>query len=313
MENKRYESISFGLFLLFVGTIALLANLQLLAWRDLIDFALRYWPVFIIVAGIKMVGNAHLGKFFGLILDVLFFAAVISGIVFMKSQLLAPSKNMTDLKTVTETVAFEKYLDANAVDYDFNFGAADFAISDGMTSNYLSMTGPDNFRVSTNLTEEKLLRIDTKNLPIDKYYRIASLNDLNTYKATIGVSEVPVTLSLSSGASKGTLTLDKVKLRNLVAQVGAGELTIELSGVAVAPRHELSVGAGKTTLRIKGDKKIKLVYSLGAGSVKLNSEKLNLDKDFGGIGANGVYEMSPQYDTEVVVSVGAGAVEIILD
>ncbi len=313
MENKRYESISFGLFLLSVGTVALLANLQILAWRDLLDFVLRYWPVFIISAGVKMVGNAHLGKFFGIIFDVLFFAAVILGIVFVKQQLLGSNQNTIKLDIVTENVPFERYTDAMSVDYDFNFGAADFLISDKVSGNYLSMTGPDNFRISENLTSEKVLRIDTKNIPLDKYYRIASLSDLNTYKASLGVSEIPAVMSISTGASKGVLTLDEMRLKSFTSQVGAGELSLDLSGLAVAPKIELSVGAGKTTLRLHGDKTIKLTYSLGAGSVKLKSEKSSLDKDFGGIGANGVYEMSPTYDVEVTVNVGAGAVEIVLD
>lgn len=313
MENKRYESISFGLFLLSVGTVALLANLRVLAWRDLLDFVLRYWPVFIISAGVKMVGNAHLSKFFGIIFDVLFFAAVILGLVFVKPQLLGPTQNVKELKIVTETVPFEQYLEATTIDYDFNYGAADFEIFDEVSGNYLSMTGPDNFRVTENLTTEKVLRIDTKNLPLDKYYRIASLNDLNTYQTKLGVSEIPAVMSISTGASKGVLTLDEMRLKSFTSQVGAGELTLDLQGMSVAPKIELSVGAGKTTLRIRGDKTIKLTYSLGAGSVKLKSEKSSLDKNFGGIGANGVYEMSPTYDVEVNVNVGAGAVEIILD
>lgn len=312
-NNKNYDSISFGLFLLFVGTLALLTNMNLITWRELFDFVLRYWPVLIILAGVKLVGDAQLGKLFGFVVDVIFFTVVILGLIYAKDRILPQVGNDSVELTKTETVGYAEFPDAISATYVLNFGAADFKVADSTSDKYISMTGPKDFQIAQTISDTKEVRIETKNIPVDRFYRLSSLRFPKNYTVDLGVPELNSTMELILGASEGNIVLDEMKLNKITTKVGAGTLTLDLTNAAIAKDIDISVGAGKTTVRLHNTDKIRVNYSLGAGSFRVKSLETELDKEFGGVGANGVYETSPTPDVEFNVSIGAGAVEIVLD
>lgn len=312
ISSKQYESISFGIFLLFVGTVALLTNIGIINWSFLLDLFLRYWPLFIIVAGVKTVGNAQLGRFFGLAVDVLFSAVIIIALIFAGDKLLP---NISDLprEVKTMTVPFSNFSDAISAEYSLTFGASDFTVTDKMSDTFLKMTGPKEFSVEPKLGLNKVLRITTENNTVDRFYRFSSLKTPNKYSVDLGVTELNSSMEIISGASNGNIILDELKLSSLTSKLGAGDLTIELANASVPQTIDINVGAGRTVVKIAGNKKVKVTYSIGAGSLKLKSTSENLDKEFGGIGDNGVYEMTPNADVLINVKVGAGEVQVLLD
>lgn len=312
MEAKRYDYISFGLFLLFVGTVAFLTNVNVISWTLLLDFVLRYWPLVLIMAGLKLIGNAKLGKLFGIILDALFFVAVILGLVFAKDSLFPKfAEQIRETKSVS--IPYTQYSDAITAEYILTFGAANFEVSDNTSDKFITMTGPSEFTVTPTLTTSKVLQIKTANKPIDRFYRFSSIRNPHIYTVDIGVAEMSSSLEVITGASEGRVTLNELKLSSFTAKVGAGDLQATFSGISVPKKVDLNVGAGRTIVRIKGKHLVRVTYSLGAGSLKLKSLSTNFDKEFGGIGTNGFYEMSPLADVEINVNIGAGAVEIVLD
>lgn len=68
--RRSGHAVTWGFFLLFLGTVLLLQNLELLPW-DLWDTLWRLWPVLLILAGVDiLVGRGHpwLAGFFTLLL-----------------------------------------------------------------------------------------------------------------------------------------------------------------------------------------------------------------------------------------------------
>ena len=115
------------------------------------------------------------------------------------------------------------------------------------------------------------------------------------------------------GQARGKLLLEQTMLSKLSTTVGAGYLDITLSGNSITRDINLEVGAGKTTLRLIGETNVRVNYTIGAGNVTVNSPALKQIKQLGGLGTEGEYDVSPNPQIIINTSVGAGAVDIILE
>jgi len=315
MDNKRADTFSFGLFVLFIGVLSLLANSGILTWAFLLDLLITYWPILIIVAGIKLVGDAQLKtRYFGIILDFILFACIILAAVFAKDQILIHQTTQPE-RIVAKSVVRSQYPVATTKEYILNFGAADLTVSDQTTLNqYALVSGPENCTVTTNNDRnDTTASITIKNSPMKKFLRFSNLRNPQRYSIELGVTELPASIDLTLGASKGKLLLEQTMLSKLSTTVGAGYLDITLSGNSITRDINLEVGAGKTTLRLIGETNVRVNYTIGAGNVTVNSPALKQIKQLGGLGTEGEYDVSPNPQIIINTSVGAGAVDIILE
>jgi len=314
MNEKRLESFSFGLFVLFAGITSLLVNLDILQWGIILDFVVAYWPLFIIVAGLRMIGVSQLQSgYFGIILDLVFYSVILLSLVYAKDRLF-PTIVQQTAEQVTQSVNRSEFPLATKKEYVLNFGAADVMIQDQNSNRYLFARGPEGLTVTTDGNKSgPLATMTLKNEPTNRVLRFANFRDPEKIDVELGVTDVQALLNINLGASKGTLVLDETIVNELHSNVGAGDLDIQLSGVAIAPVIDIRVGAGKTVLRISGEESVKLDYSVGAGSLTLKSTRRSLDKEFGGVGTKGVFEVVPNPRVTIKIAVGAGAVEVILD
>ncbi len=122
------------------------------------------------------------------------------------------------------------------------------------------------------------------------------------YKLT---KSVPVDLDVSFGAGMGILNLQDVKLSSCSASIGAGELTVDLTGMrAESFSVDVDAGAGEAILIFPKDVGVRADVSRGIGSIDANG----LTK------VDGVYINPEAKDSEVVidvkVTVGVGQVTL---
>ena len=295
MNSKQADAFSFGLFVLFVGILSLLVNLGILTWAFLLDLLLLYWPVFIIIAGIKLVGDAQFKtRYFGIAFDFILFTCIILAAVFSKERMLIQQVNQP-AKIVSESIARSRYPAATSREYILDFGAADVTVSDHTTLNhYALVSGPENFTVIPNNDRNNTTAsITISNSPKNNSIRFLTLRNPQEYIVEFGVTELPASIDLTLGASKGKLLLEQTMLSELSTTVDAGDLDITLSGNSITRDINLEVGAGKTTLRLIGETNARVNYTIGAGSVTVNSSALKQIKQLGGLGTEGEYEVSP--------------------
>jgi len=315
MTEKHFESFSFGIFLLFAGVLSLLVNFEVVSWALVLNFLVAYWPIFIIVAGLRMIGNAQLQTgYFGIVLDFLFYGLILVGLVYAKDRLFFTVSRPDAAELATINLNRSEFPNATTKEYSLNFGAADVTIRDDVTNRFLSASGPSGFTAEAiGDRNSSVANITLKNEPSSRILRFANFRSPEKFKVELGVLEIPSTLTLNLGASNCVLDLDQSILTKLQTAVGAGNLETTLSGSSIPPEIKLKVGAGRTILHIVGEDSVRLEFSVGAGSLKLVSAKRNLDKEFGGIGTKGVYEVVPNPKVVIDIAVGAGAVEILLD
>jgi hypothetical protein len=313
MTEKHYESFSFGLFVLFAGILSLLVTLGFLSWALVLQFLIAYWPLFIIIAGLRIIGNAQLETgYFGLILDLLFYGLILVSLVYAGDKLFL-AFDQKPSESATEAVNRSQFPQAKTKEYTLNFGAADVTIRDESTNRFLMASGPTGFSVARDERQSEVAGITLKNETTMHILRFANFRKPEKFSVELGVPEMPASVEVNLGASNGSLELDQSILTKLQTNVGAGNLETVLSGSSIPSVINLRVGAGKTVLRLVGEDSVRLEFSVGAGSLKLISEKRDFSKEFGGVGTKGVYEVIPNPRITINVSVGAGAVEVRLE
>lgn len=313
MTEKHYESFSFGLFVLFAGVLSLLVTLGFLSWALVLQFVIAYWPLFIIIAGLRIIGNAQLETgYFGLVLDLLFYGLILVGLVYVGDKLFF-AFDQKPSEMATDAVNRSQFPQAISKEYSLNFGAADVVVRDESTNRFLLASGPSGFSLTRDDRKSEVAGITLKNEPTTRILRFANFKKPEKFLVELGVLELPTTVDVNLGASNAVLELDQSTLTRMQANVGAGNLETTLAGNSIPTAINLRVGAGKTILRLVGEDSVRLEFSVGAGSLRLISEKRDLDKEFGGVGTKGVFEVVPNPRVTINVSVGAGAVEVRLE
>ncbi len=78
VNSNRIDRLSTAVFLIFIGSIFLLGNLGYISFKDLLFLLIQFWPILVILAGIKlMIGAFKIGKLVNLIIDIVFNLLVI--------------------------------------------------------------------------------------------------------------------------------------------------------------------------------------------------------------------------------------------
>ncbi len=312
-QANSYHSVSLGLDLLFIGSLALLITSNIIDGGKVLQLLLAYWPVLLIVSGLKTIIRAQTQrKASGIFIDILFMVAIICTLVFVKELPGTTPQKTETVETIEQKVEATEYTGVTKLAYTISLGATSATITDSDNTNYVTTKGPKNLSIDKALYNG-ILNLHVANTSSANGYKFSSLRDSVGYDIELGTSKIPTSIDISLGASNAKLTLNQASLDSLTANVGAGELTSDLTGLSIPKQIEVRVGAGKTIFRLHGVQDIKVNYALGAGEVKVSSESGIVAKKFSGLGAKGEFETSPFATTRVNISVGAGSVEVILD
>lgn len=327
METNEYRSKDFtgAIFLIFVGIIFLLNTTNVVSWSIWL-YIFKFWPVFLILGGLKLV----LGK--SLISDIVL--SVLSLLIYLTvgifSYISVTERNLPigicgnngcvryNLdQSVTEkkyTVFKDEYVESvKKKNVNLNIGGAKFDVSDDSLSEYLDIDAhyPRSYKEPT--LEEKVVQKDTLNIDFNSatpssfpiFYK-----DSTEYNFILGRNDVPTDINLTLGAGYGVVTLDDGVYTKIQLITGAGQLTMRLGGRSI-PSDELNIkiGAGENILELPEDVGYVIEYDLGVGAITSS------EGDIAIFAADSKVYKSKNYDSsekkiKIVASVGVGSLVI---
>lgn len=327
MKNNL-KAMSFAIFLIFFGFIALLVTFDYITIQNILYLFLRFWPVLVIFVGIKLiVSSFKYGEYINLILEVIFNLIICFALlfynqiddrlkesVFTKHDYASIMKNIetSELSVNTDSFANEK---VKSVDYKFKIGASKFTLyNGGEDTYYLHTSGKYNSRwfqpqLDKSYNDGKLSLFFSQKTLRPMNIGMGLWNPQPTeFNFLIGMTDKNSRLDIDLGAGEGDVIL-VTPLEKVKANVGAGDLKMNLGNVK--GNIDISVGAGNVVLILPKETKYFLEYNIGAGRVRVLNDG-ELVKELGGLNSKGVYGDQTADAIAINVNVGAGNVDVVV-
>lgn len=245
--------IVWGMILIFLGTIILLENLNVINfyWGSI----WRFWPVIFILIGMNLILSRIQNK--NLV------APLVASITFLVLALLAyqglqPSERSwiivndhnNNQDTLKENKAFfvEPFQGSKRVQLNLFGAAASFTLGDS-TSNLFEADVNQRFGKYT-LKKSKSDSLEVLNFKMRDGQQNIQLDDLDDQKSTIRLNSVPVwDINLKMGAGEGIFDLTPYKINSLKFEGGAASLQAKLGNRL--PLTNVSVEAGAASIKIE--------------------------------------------------------------
>lgn len=245
--------IVWGMILIFLGTIILLENLNVINfyWGSI----WRFWPVIFILIGMNLILSRIQNK--NLV------APLVASITFLVLALLAyqglqPSERSwiivndhnNNQDTLKENKAFfvEPFQGSERVQLNLFGAAASFTLGDS-TSNLFEADVNQRFGKYT-LKKSKSDSLEVLNFKMRDGQQNIQLDDLDDQKSTIRLNSVPVwDINLKMGAGEGIFDLTPYKINSLKFEGGAASLQAKLGNRL--PLTNVSVEAGAASIKIE--------------------------------------------------------------
>lgn len=278
---------------LAIGCIVILIGFSFLAdqlgWDVSFEFW-KFWPVFIILIGLSMLGR---GSWMNTVLGILIGLAVIG--IIIAGIFGTFSSTDTDVTTGNATIA--KEATATDADVSLSFGAGTLRVTGGdqdlLSYAYALKNGT--------FTATSELQNTTQNVDLETEHKRWMFSGWGKNELSVKLSNtVPLTLFVDGGAADMTLDLTGVLAKRVDIDTGATKLALTLSDVQDG--SDVSIDAGASTMNITIPRELGVRLSLDTG---LTSKTLT---DFTEA-SEGVYE-SANYGTatkKATLSIDAGA------
>lgn len=323
MENKEGKDYTGAIFLVLLGALFLLNTTNVVPWSIWL-YLFRFWPIILILAGLKMIlPKSNMGNIIMAVVYTIFLLAAGTMSYFFAIDKRVPliSERASDFfsgeyqmnkesQTKEQYILSEDYTGVESRILDIFVGASELTLTDeDQTYHLLSKT---TYQYDGDLPEiqaqanEGLLGIGFSNKDVRHMgiWRFVAPK----YKLVLGQNTLPTSLDITIGAGEATVNLNKTVLKNVFAEVGAGNLDITLGEKSLPESINLEIGAGDMTLTLPKGAVISLVYDLGVGEISLDTEQIE------GIGQDGTYKTS-NYDTAenrltIEAKVGVGSLTI---
>ena len=323
MEQQQNKDYTGAIFLVLLGTLFLLNTTNVVPWSIWL-YLLRFWPILLILAGLKMVlPKTNVGNIIMTVVYTLFMlaAGVMSYYFAIEKKVPLISERISEVlsgqyamnketQTKEEYILSEDYTGVENRILDIFIGASELTLNDeNQTYHLLSKT---TYQYDGDLPEieakldEKLLSMSFSNQDVRHLgiWRFVT----PVYELTLGQNTLPTSLDITIGAGKAMVDLDNTILKSIFAEVGAGELDMTLGESSLPENINLEIGAGDMTIAVPENVGVNMVYNLGVGEINLDDEQIE------GLGQNGTYRTT-NYDTAekkltIDAKVGVGALTI---
>jgi len=334
-DTKKYETprkskdIVGAVFLVFIGIIFLLNTTGVLDWGVWI-YLLRFWPIFLILGGIKLIiGKSFVAEIILSVVSLVLFVLIglFSYIAYTAKTVSFLPKQVNECITEgcnyfwrvdgaevndTLTVKEEEYTNIEKRVLDFKIGAAKFEIKDSDSTDYISADVKyyGNYGVPQFTSKSTNNTLNIKFNTITTGHFIIWPNKPQEYNFNVGQPEIATDILVDLGAGDGVIELEKVDVNKIDANIGAGKLTLNINENTI-PKDKLiaDVGAGELVINIPKDVAYEISYDLGVGEIDIDNEKIS-----GISGKNSSYKSSNYDDAEkrilIDANVGVGKLEI---
>lgn len=285
---------------LFLGLLIILFGLSLLAqefgWNWIAPEAVwRLWPVFIILIGASMLFK---GRMVGTIVGVIFALAIVGFFIAGSNGNWSPAAH-------TQTIAVDREATATAGEVTVNLGAAKIDVRGGAagfaSGSYETTT--DDLRVDRRLDgTNQRLTLDQRS---DRawFFMHRRKSDLELRLS----NELPVSLTIDSGAADLNLDLSGVQATAVDINAGASSVEMTMDDLVAKSRVTFDSGAASFTIRLPRGAGIRATLDGGAMSKQLPSELKKI--------SDTVYETDGYGDAEhqIDLSIDAGASSVTVE
>lgn len=326
MEEKKHKDIAGAIFLVAIGILFLLNTTNVVPWGIWLQI-FRFWPIFLILAGIRIVlPENKVGQVVYPIIYTIFILFIgITSYFFTKTQkvpflpesvsncIFNRCENVND----SELMQSDSYV--NLADYtgitsrilDMNVAASTLYLNDE-NADYFLHSEINNYIEANKPTLESTSKEGILTTIFDNT-RIHNWGWWNfktpEYTLTLGQNTIPTDISIDLGAGEGIVNLDSATIKTFKASVGAGSLDITFNDSAIPETMDMNVGAGEINLTIPENVGILVSYNLGVGSINLDETSID------GLGKETNYKSS-NYDTaeqKLLITASVGVGELTID
>ena len=241
-------SFFFGLLFLVVGFVYLAQNLGLVSGINInFEHLLKFWPVFIILIGLSMLSK---GTWLGKLLSALIMLGIIALIAV---SFFFPKKSF-DIKKYSFDIDQNSLAGSAVVNVKTGFasviinGGAEVLASGKLESNIAHLITD-----TTTNNGVQQININTKGEDVGPFL------DTHTNDLQINLSDnIPMSLTIDSGASILDLDLSTIQMNNLRVNSGASKLNLVLGNRVALANAEINAGASMIDIILPKDLGVRL-------------------------------------------------------
>jgi hypothetical protein len=300
--NPRIHSIFVGLLLIMIGIIIFLINSGYGSW-DIIWQLWRFWPVLIILLGVRILWRGPSGEWFSHGFWLLVAVGIIVLLIMSPRSGTGPAESGNLTHTVVNRADFPEVTAGKAT---VRFGGGQIVLGSN-TKEWLEGDFGGFNAQSLVKNVQTTLEVDLKQTGhlSRRWWRHQGLewNDKQRpqrdFRWDIQLSpEIPWNIELKTGGVKGNADLTPIPVKQLALKMGAGDFSLILGDKSNNTAVTIDSGASHIKVKVPRDSGVK---------VKLSGALVNTNiKNWGWISQNQTYT-SPDYET------AAHRVEIVLN
>ena len=245
MERKfDFGNLFWGLLLLFIGSMFLLDNLNILNFE--FSNLWRLWPLLIVATGVSLLS---IKGWPGAVITGVMVAAMIGLVGLVSLGFVKPGAN---LQVNTQRVEVARSGDEiKGLDLSISGGAGTILIDSVASGDLVQAKLESNFvKLRHESSERDGIQKSTLTLdPSENWWQNNYRNDL-----AVNISEqVPLDLNIDTGASKISGDLSLLQLKSLKIDAGASEASVKIGSLVETLTVELDMGASSFTLEVPKD------------------------------------------------------------
>ncbi len=317
---KNMKDYVGAIFLIFIGSIFLLNTSGLLEW-NIWFYILRFWPVFLILSGLRFILGNSLASIisisivasltFLLIGSCAYTGSTESDIPFLKGLTPICNNISTDISEEIEKsyeVRISDYKDLEGINYDLNLGVLEFSITD-TSDEYMTLDAKFNSRYGEpKITED--LEDGVLDIMVEEGSNHVNFTNFKAPEYDINLGgDILSSLRIDNGVGSGTIDLSETIHQDIDISSGTGKINMTLGTKSIPETLTLDIGTGNITLNIPSDVGFELSYDLGVGSISIDNDNL------ASIGGNEESLKSSNFDDAtktfvIVANVGVGSLKI---
>jgi len=286
MKNRNIE---FGVFILTVGIILLLANIGIINW-SIMGALFDLWPAIFIVIGVNIIFRNN--SIVRIITWLIFMAAIVSyGYFFNGSSIMhggQAAKNIT-IEKASETEQGELKLKLGGI--KLNVDSTDTSLLDSAISN------PDIKHKVEYSSGKKMASVQFER---ENLFIMGGSRSLNDCRFSLNDS-ILWDIDVDAGAVSGTIDLTNLLVKDLDVDMGAGSIKLVLGNKNKNTNVKIDAGASSFDVVLPKDAGVR---------IKLDGALNNTNLKNLGWNKQGNYYTSPNYNAaerKIDMDVGMGA------
>jgi hypothetical protein len=331
-DHHRYweHRITSALTLITIGLVLLLNTTGVLSWSVWWEF-IKFWPAFIICAGIGLVLSfSRITKFIAdvvcylIFVFIMFLAAINTGsTAFSNTGILSPQLNFWPFYQNISTTQYDVHEDvlkgelpaASILNLFVNNKVGSFTLS-GLQSDNVVFS--KDYKADPYLTFSSGYNNDIASDNTLYYHVQQDAQQPNFYLGNNSAMDLKVNNSYEKiyfngtfGAGDTVLNFNNsLKLDSVTVDTGAGQLAVNIDQDSTPNSMILKVGAGKMIVTLPAAVGYSLNYQVGVGAVRINNSQVG-----GGLGTNS-FKQSDNWSSAVKkitinVNVGVGEFDLV--